>query len=357
MAEHGAVIGPRAERRALLSLPGHQGACLRRRSVRIALLAWIVSAGGLPAQGDAAGEPPQGLDLYMAVPYQSADTAPLVALGRALFFDPILSRDSTIACATCHRPDRAFTDGRSVSRGIEGRTGTRNVPTLVNRGYGRAFSWDGRHASLEAQVLAPIAASDEMDAGVEQILVRLRRSGPRRRSFEQTVGRLPDGTGLASALAAFIRTLRSGGSRFDRFVAGELDALDDEEVRGMELFQGRARCSRCHFGPLLSDESFHNTGVAWRAGTPADPGRAAVTGRPDDAGAFKTPTLRDVSRTSPYMHDGSIATLEEVVAFYDGGGIANAHRDPLLRPLGLTAAEQRALVAFLETLESGERPR
>lgn len=294
--------------------------------------------------------PPSGLDLYMPPPPAGHAGPEVVALGRRLFFDPALSLDSTRACASCHQPDRGFSDGRPVSVGVMGRRGTRNVPAIVNRGWGEAFFWDGRIESLEEQVLQPIVAAAEMGMTVESAVARLAADSAYRTLFREALGRGVDREGLAAALAAYVRTIRAGGSRFDRFGEGDEAALTPLERTGLDLFQGRARCDRCHSGALLSDEAFHNTGVAWRNREPTDSGRAFVTKRPEDVGAFKTPTLREVPRTAPYMHDGSLATLEEVVDFYDGGGHPNPHLDELIVPLGLDAGEREALVVFLRTL-------
>jgi cytochrome c peroxidase len=269
---------------------------------------------------------PLGLDLYMPMPAGNPVTAGNVALGRALFADRRLSADGTVACVSCHRPEHAFSDGRPRALGIKGRLGARNTPALINRGYGRAFSWDGRHLSLEAQVLAPIEAPDEMACSVAAAAER--------------VGLTPDA--LASALASYVRSILSGDSRFDRFVNGETRALTVTEQLGLQVFRGKANCTACHVGPTLTDEKTHNTGVAWRSGTLVDAGAGG--------GAFKTPTLREIARTAPYMHDGSLATLWDVVDFYDGGGHRNPHLDEEVRPVKLTAEEKRALVAFLETL-------
>jgi cytochrome c peroxidase len=269
---------------------------------------------------------PLGLDLYMPVPDGNPVTADKVALGRSLFNDRRLSVDGSIACASCHRPGRAFSDGRALAMGVRGRKGIRNVPALINRGYGRAFSWDGRHLSLEAQVLAPIEAVDEMGSSVAAAAER--------------VGLSRDA--LASALASYVRSILSGDSRFDRFTSGDRDALSSVERQGLQVFRGKGNCTACHVGPTLTDEKNHNTGVAWRSGALVDAGSGG--------GAFKTPTLREIARTAPYMHDGSLAALTDVVEFYDGGGHRNPHLDEEIRPLRLTADEKVALVAFLETL-------
>jgi cytochrome c peroxidase len=269
---------------------------------------------------------PLGLDLYMPVPEENPLTAARIAVGRQLFFDPRLSRDGSISCATCHRPDRAFSDGRPLAVGVSGRIGRRNAPALINRGYGRAFFWDARQRSLEQQVLAPIEDPNEMGSTAAEASAR--------------VGQMPEE--VARSLASYVRSILSGNSRFDRFVNGDRTALSDGEQQGLTLFRGRGNCTACHVGPNFSDERTHNTGVAWRAGSFADEG--------DGRGAFKTPTLREVARTAPYMHDGSLASLEEVVEFYDRGGNRNPHLDEEIRPLRLTRGETEALLAFLRTL-------
>ena len=280
---------------------------------------------------------PLGLDLYMPVPEQKPVTAENVVLGRRLFSDARLSRDGTVSCASCHDPQLAFSDGRPVAVGVFGRLGSRNAPAIINRGYGRAFFWDGRASTLEEQVLTPIQDPNEMDMTLPEVSAR--------------VG-LPSDE-IARGLASYVRSILSGNSRFDRFVDGERESLSTEEQTGLQLFRGKANCTACHVGPTLSDERFHNTGIAWRAGTLLDAGRFAVSGRDDDRGAFKTPTLRDVSRSAPYMHDGTLATLQEVVDYYDRGGNPNPALDRELRPLHLSPDEKRALVAFLGSL-SGE---
>jgi cytochrome c peroxidase len=277
---------------------------------------------------------PLGLDLYMPVPEDNPLTAERVERGRELFFDTRLSRDRTIACASCHDPERAFSDGRPVAIGVFDRVGRRSAPALVNRGYGRAFFWDGRAATLEAQVLQPIQDPNEMDMTLPEVSARV--GVP----IEE----------VSRSLASFVRSLLSGDSPFDRFINGDRAALTPQQQSGLQVFRGKANCTACHVGPTFSDERFHNTGVAWRDGRLLDEGRSAVTGRVEDGGAFKTPTLREVARTAPYMHDGSVLTLADVVDFYDKGGNANARVDAELRPLKLTPAEKDSLVAFLNSL-------
>lgn len=293
---------------------------------------------------------PLGLDLYLPVPLDNPLTAAKSALGRRLFLDPILSRDSTLACAGCHEPARAFTDGRARSVGVGGVAGRRNTPTLLNRVYGRSFSWDGRETSLETQVLRPIEDEAEMDMTLADALSRLKASSEYRQLFAEVFSRPPNAADLAASLASYVRTILSGDSPADRYFSGDPDALSPDAREGLRLFRGKANCVSCHIGPNFSDESFHATGVAWRSGTPADSGRYIVTGRDQDIGAFKTPTLREIVRTAPYMHDGSSQTLEDVVDFYDRGGRENPYLDREIRPLHLNDEEKRFLLAFLRSL-------
>jgi len=275
--------------------------------------------------------PPLGLDLYMPVPDANPLTPAKIALGGKLFFNKRLSRDGTFSCASCHDPKLAFTDGRKVARGINGQEGTRNAPAVINRGYGRTFFWDGRAKSLEQQVLEPILNPKEL--GMTETLV------------ESRIGlEIAEITG---ALASYVRTIRTGDSPFDRYAAGNQRALTEIQKAGLMVFRGKARCNTCHAGPNLTDENFHNTGVAWRDGTPSDLGAGE--------GRFKVPTLREVARTAPYMHDGSLKALEDVVDYYDRGGNANPNLDEDLRPLHLTAEEKSALVQFLRSLSGRVR--
>jgi cytochrome c peroxidase len=297
---------------------------------------------------------PMGARAKLPVPADNPLTSSRVALGRRLFFEQRLSRDGSVACASCHAPNRAFTDGRERPLGVGGVPGRRNAPTLVNRAYGRSFFWDGRAASLEEQALQPMVSPREMGNTHQEIVRRLARDPGYRRDFQRAFG-IAGVTieRVAQAIAAFERTLVAGNSAFDRFATlGDPTALSPEARRGLELFGGKARCTVCHEPPLFTDERFHNTGVAWRSAPPSDSGRYAVTVQTEDIGAFKTPTLREVALTAPYMHDGSVATLEEVVDFYDRGGVANPYLDPLVQPLQLTREEKRALLAFLRSLGS-----
>ena len=239
---------------------------------------------------------PLGLDLYMPIPEENPITKETIELGRRLFHDRRLSRDRSLSCATCHDPERAFSDDRPVAVGVFGRRGNRNVPAIINRGYGRAFFWDGHVDNLEEQVVQPILDSKEMDLTLAEASDR--------------VGLTP--AEIANALASYVRSILSGDSPYDRFASGDREALTDNQQAGLTIFVGKGNCRRCHVGPNFTDEKLHNTGVAWRDGRLTDKGG----GRGD----FKTPTLREVARTAPYTHDGSLATLEDVVEFYNDRG-------------------------------------
>ena len=286
---------------------------------------------------------PAGLDLYMPVPESNPLAADTIARGRDLFRDRRLSRDGSRACASCHNPGRAFSDSRAIAVGVFNRPGRRNAPALINRGYGRAFFWDGRSTSLEQQVLAPITDPNEMDLSLSEASAKIG---------------LPADE-IAQALASYVRSILSGNSPFDRFVNGDRRALSTTEQEGLRVFRGKGNCTACHVGPNFTDERTHNTGVAWRPIPAADRGAAAagsgetpLAPRDEGAGhgAFKTPTLREVARTAPYMHDGSLRRLEDVIDFYERGGQPNPHLDDEIRPLKVTPQEKRALVAFLRTL-------
>jgi cytochrome c peroxidase len=271
-----------------------------------------------------------------------------VALGRRLFFDPILSADQTVACASCHRPDKGFSSGDAQPHGIRNQALKRKAPTLLNRAFGTAFFWDGRETSLEAQALKPIEDPAEMGAKLGDIVQRLRDQAEYKIPFEKA---FPDGVttaNLGKAIASFERVLLRGDSAVDRFRRkGDHAALTPAQRHGLWLYESKGRCWRCHSGANFTDEQFHNTGVSWGKG---DLGRFTITKNEDDRSKFKTPTLRGVVLTGPYMHDGSLKTLEDVVEFYDRGGGANPNLDQLIGPLGLSKEEKSDLVAFLKAL-------
>jgi len=326
------------------------GTWLRLLLVTVATVTAVQLAAAPGEQASGTGDGLLGLDAYVPAPQENPVTPAKVSLGRRLFFDTTLSRDGKTSCASCHDPDRAFTDGRPVSIGVFARRGTRNTPTLVNRAWGKSYFWDGRTPTLEEQVTGPIEHPEEMDLPLPSAVLRLRQDAQFVRQFQSVFGADPDEKLLARALASYVRTILSGASRFDHYQNGRPETFSTEERSGLELFRGKANCVVCHSGPNLTDELFHNTGVAWRDGRMDDPGRAAITGRENDRGAFKTPTLREIAQTGPYMHDGNLKTLREVVGFYDRGGSANPQLDAEIKPLRLHESEKRALIAFLESL-------
>ena len=364
---------------------GYERADYRSRSVGIA------ARRGSPADLLArANDPPLGLP-PLEVPDDNPLTASKIALGRKLFYDRRLSGNDTFSCAMCHIPEQGFTSHElATAVGIEGRTVRRNSPTLYNVGHRKRLFHDGRDTRLEHQIWGPLLAQNEMgNPSIGAVLEKIRglsdydgrfeRAFPERGLTIETLG---------MAIASYERALVSGGSDFDRWrYGGEDSAFSPAARRGFELFTGKARCSACHpIGEqhaLFSDAEFHNTGVGFAAtrGTasatlsvqvapgvvlavardivsqvseprPSDLGRYEITQRPADRWKYLTPTLRNVALTAPYMHDGSLATLRDVVAFYDTGGFPNEERDPLIRPLGLRPAEVDDLVAFLESLTS-----
>jgi cytochrome c peroxidase len=292
---------------------------------------------------------PSGLGAR-SVPKDSPLTEARVKLGRKLFFDPILSGDHTVACATCHQPEHGFASSQARPRGIRGQQVARRAPTLLNRAYGTSFFWDGRGGSLEDQALVPIGTATEMGSSVADALKRLRANAAYKAQFEAAFADGVTAANLSKAIASFERVLLRGGSRVDRFRRnGEHDALTPQERAGLWLYESKGQCWRCHSGANFSDEGFHNTGVGWGK-KPVDLGRYAVTKKAADKGKFKTPTLRGSALRPPYMHDGSLKTLKDVVEFYNKGGVANPNLDPAMAPLGLSAEEIGDLVAFLKAL-------
>ncbi|HEV8146125.1 MAG TPA: cytochrome-c peroxidase [Bryobacteraceae bacterium] len=292
---------------------------------------------------------PLGL-LPIAWPADNPYSPEKVELGRLLFFDPRLSKDDSISCASCHSPEHAFTDGQPNSKGMGGQRGNRSAPTTLNRAYSLAQFWDGRAASLEDQAKGPMANPIEMAHTHDGVVSKLNMIVGYRARFEKVFGSPEVNIDqVAQAIATFERTLLSGNSPYDRYKAGQKTALTPSQIRGLDIFVNKAKCDQCHEGINFTSNSYHNLGVGMDRPNP-DPGRSEVTKDPRDLGAFKTPTLRDIARTAPYMHDGSIKTLEEVVEFYDKGGTPNPNLDPKMKPLKLTEQDKKDLVAFLKAL-------
>lgn len=288
-------------------------------------------------------------------------------LGRWLFYDARLSADGTVSCATCHRPAHAFSEPLAVSVGVAGRAGRRKAMSIVNLAArttlvdtpplerSHAFFWDGRALGLEAQVLGPLSDRAEMGLPPSEVVARVTRIPGYLPFFREAFG-AGDVTieRIGRALADYVRTLRTGGSAYDRWAAGAPRAMSEAAQRGSDIFFFRGRCASCHAGFNFSDGRYFNLGVGWDAASATfrDDGRAVVTGNAADRGRFKTPGLRDVTRHAPYMHDGSLSTLRDVVEFYNRGGNANPWRTGRLAPLGLTSADLDDLIAFLEALDS-----
>lgn len=323
--------------------------------VSLAVWAALTSVG---CGGDApAAPPPTASAPWLSVPSDfpplptpedNALTRERALLGKRLFFDTRLSRTADVACATCHLQPNAFSDPKARSVGVEGRTGTRNAPALVNEAWQKSFFWDGGVPSLELQAIAPIQNELEMDMTLEAVATRLAGDAGLVRAFDGAYGEGPSEFTISRALASFVRTLVSGNSPYDRYRRGDTSALSDAALRGMTVFMGeRGECFHCHNGYNLAIDEFRNDGAL-----PDDPdlGRATITKSPLDVGRFKVPTLRNVAVSAPYMHDGALATLAEVIDVYDAGGRGHPNTDPAIHPLGLSALEKADLLAFLESL-------
>lgn len=289
----------------------------------------------------------------VTAPKDNPTTDAKVELGKMLFFEPRLSGDNKMSCASCHIPEKGYGDGLARSPGASGRPLERNTQTCLNVGFFKAFFWDGRAASLEEQALGPIQSAAEMNQDLAELEAELTKIPQYATRFRKVFGTQPNQDGIAKALAAFQRTLVTGRAPFDRFLDGEKDALSKKAKRGMELFQGEAGCSECHNGPLLSDGKFYRLGVAY-----SDEGRAKITGKKEDRYRFRTPSLRNVAETGPYMHNGSFKTLDDVVTFYFRG-IPDSGPDGLTPDTAaltdLSFSDIAAIVEFLESL-SGESP-
>jgi cytochrome c peroxidase len=285
-------------------------------------------------------------------PLRSPDTLssgdPQVALGRRLFFDTRLSGDGKLSCASCHDPRKRFSDGRVVAVGRNRVRLKRNTPALLNLEARGPYLWDGRASTLEEQALMPLADPNEMAKDLPTLERELAADPEYVARFQEAFGS-PGITRdtIARALAAFERTLVSAGSRYDRYLEGDTSALSEEEVRGLRVFSGKGECTTCHGGLLLTDNLFHNVGVAGD-----DPGRPEAGAAP--RATFKTPSLRDIARTAPYFHDGSVATLEAVIEHYANGGDPRAKGTHDIHPLDLSASEKRELAAFLRSLDGVE---
>jgi len=318
------------------------------------LSSWIAT---LAANAESATEYklkiPFGLEeTAVVIPADNPLTTEKVELGRLLVFDKRLSQDNTIACMSCHLAKNAFTDGKPVATGIRGQKGGRSAPASFNRVFSSAQFWDGRAATLEDQSIGPFTNPIEHGfANYDVMMAKMMKIPGYRKLFKEAFGdeniKIEN---VGKAIASFQRTILSGNSPADRFdQGGEAGAISEEAQHGLLLFREKARCTKCHSGFSFTDEKFHNLGLGWDDNK-VDLGRYMVTKNAEDIGAFKTPTLREIARSAPYTHDGRFKTLEEVVNFYNKGGVKNPHQDPLIIPLELTDQEKHDLVAFLHTL-------
>jgi cytochrome c peroxidase len=323
------------------------------------------------------------------VPKKNLLTPQKIELGRKLFFDPRLSADGKISCSTCHKPELAFTDGKTRAEGIAGQRGQRNSPTLLNVIFNTAQFWDGRTDTLEQQAVEPLINPLEMgNTSHDEVVKRLRGIDEYRFDFQSVFNGDVTIDRLGQAISAYERSLISGDSPFDRFFGGDKNAIDEAAKRGFALFRGRGRCARCHtfseHRPLFTDFAYRNTGVA--ANHPAfqrlarqaaaaavtdqaksvidklalqeggqELGRILVTYQLFDLGSYRTPTLRNIALTAPYFHDGSAKTLADVLKFYNAGGRANINLEEELHAIGLNEDEQKDLIAFLESLTGSQK--
>lgn len=321
------------------------------------------------------------------LPPPPAQKAEQIELGKYLFFDPRLSGDGSVSCDTCHEPAKGWGDGQALSTGYPGSEYFRNAQTLLNVAYHKRNYWDGRMAGSDLPTLVRdhLTEAHFMQVDGRLMAERLKQVPEYVTMFEKAFGGEPTFGKTLNAVAAFVRTITSKNAPIDRYLKGDQTALTTEARQGLDLFQGKAGCAQCHGGPLFSDDKFHAVGVPEQPdifanpfrhisfrrffrtlGAPGveeyrdDPGLFGVTKDPRDRGKFRTPSLRELVHTAPYMHNGRFATLDEVVAFYNAGAGVHDNKSPLLRPLGLTDAERKALVAFLKSLSGDalviERP-
>ena len=285
-------------------------------------------------------------------PADNAPTAARVKLGQMLFFDPRLSRKASMSCATCHNPALGWTDGLSTAVGFDMQILGRNTPTIVNAAFNTLQMWDGRKKDLEDQATGPIAAGGEMNMPLPEMVARLQAIPGYAKYFDDAYpGQGVSDVTVARAIASYERTVLSTESPFDRWRKGDAHAVSDDAKAGFELFQGKAKCAVCHSGFNFTDNGFHNIGIRTPEGHDYDVGRYAQKPIKSMRGAFKTPTLRDIGLTAPYMRNGCYKTLKEVVAHYNRGGDDKDNLDINIVPLGLSDGEQDQLVAFLQTLD------
>ncbi len=322
---------------------------MSRLSLTRQILVFAIFANGLWSSTTLVADdakPPRGLSA-VPVPMDNPSTAEKIELGKQLYFDKRLSADNTVACSSCHDPKMGWSNSDKTAVGVGGQRGGRSSPTVLNTAYQTFQFWDGRAKSLEQQAVGPIANPIEMNLPLDKAVEKIGAIKGYQEQFLKVFGQPVSAENIGKAIAAFERTIVSGDAPFDRLRAGDESAMSLQAWEGMQLFFGKANCSSCHSGANFTDNGFHNIGVGFTNPQP-DIGRFEVSKMAGDKGAFKTPTLRDIARTGPYMHDGSLATLEEVVDYYDKGGTPNEFLDEELFPLKLKAEQKAALVAFLK---------
>jgi cytochrome c peroxidase len=298
-------------------------------------MAALASAAGVAAE-------PKGFPAILH-PENNKPTPEKIALGKQLFFDGRLSADNKVSCATCHDPEKGFSNGEQFATGVEGQKGGRNSPTVINSAFHTFQFWDGRAKTLEEQALGPIGNPIEMNMKLEDVVAKLNKIEGYKKEFQKVFGTDVTSEGMAKAIAAYERTILSGDAPYDRFKAGDKTALSEAAQRGMKLFFGKANCVACHSGHNFTDNAFHNIGIAGD-----DHGRHVISKTLGDKGSFKTPTLREIARTGPYMHDGSMKTLEEVVEHYNKGGNAHEQLDEEIYALKLTKEQMADIVTFMK---------
>jgi cytochrome c peroxidase len=288
-------------------------------------------------------------------PVQNKPTPERIALGKMLFFDPRLSRDRNMACASCHNPMFGWSDGLPTGRGFQGQLLDRASPTVVNAAYNTIQMWDGRKKDLEDQAMGPLEAAPEMNTDLESFFKWMNGNEAYKAAFAKAYPGEPVGPeAFRKAVASYERTIVSRNSPFDRWVAGDVKAMSKQQLRGMAIFMDKAKgnCATCHAAPNFTDNGFHNLGLASFGKDNPDMGRFVHKPVAVNKGAFKTPGLRDVERTAPYFHDGSAKTLLDVVEHYDRGGDVKTNLSPNMKPLGLTQRDKEDLVAFMKALSS-----
>jgi cytochrome c peroxidase len=307
---------------------------------------------------------PGAIDQPMTIPADNPITLEKIALGKQLFFDKRLSKNGNMSCETCHVPEKGWADGQVLSTKFDGTMNTRHTPTLINVGFQKEWYWDGRAKTLEAQVTA--AWKGQMGADPAQVAMTLNGVEGYKKAFQEATGGPATPESIAKVLATYVRTIRSENSPWDHYEKGDKTAVSDDAAQGFKIFSdtNKANCTLCHTPPLYTDLSYHNVGVGFDKPMP-DQGRGKIladaAGKTDDTakammGAFKTPTIRSITETAPYFHDGRAATLDDAVDFMIKGGFKNPNLDPKLKPKKLTPKERTQLLAFLKSLTPEQKP-